>query len=113
MFESAERSMPSSSAYQDRYRALRHNTVGLTAEHELHQSPMAMRRHHNQVATPRFGGMDNGLGRELIFDMNRLTDNPIKRSSISDVFQDSAGILRRANVTITAQLPSSARCVPR
>ena len=87
MFEFAERSMPSSSAYQDRYRALRHNTVGLTAEHELHQSPMAMRRHHNQVATPRFGGMDNGLGRELIFDMNRLADNPIKRSSISDVFK--------------------------
>ena len=31
--------------------------------------------------------MDNGLGRELIFDMNRLADNPIKRSSISDVFR--------------------------
>jgi hypothetical protein len=59
---------------------------------------MALRCH--QFATSRLGGIDNTLCWKLVFDVDRLAENSIARSSINDVLQDSIGIGRRSRLVL-------------
>ena len=64
---------------------MRERLNGFTAEDDCRNSSAAVRRHHNEVTALGSRGINNGLIRMFVLDLDGLTCNPRRICRLSDI----------------------------